>query len=40
MWVLYLERESELFGRVALRSYGSALGLDQGRSVKGENDII
>lgn len=40
MWVLYLKRESVLFGRVTLRSYGSALGLDQGRSVKGENDII
>lgn len=40
MGVLYLESKSVLFGRVPLTSYGSALGLDQGRSAKGENDVI
>lgn len=40
MWVLYLEPESMLFGRVPLTSYGWALRLDQGGSAKGGNDII
>lgn len=40
MWVWYSEPESVLFGKVPLTGYRSALGLDQGRSVKGESDII
>lgn len=40
MWVLHLEPESVLLGRVPLTGYRSTLGLDQGRSVKGESDII
>lgn len=40
MWVLYLEAESVLFGKIPFRSYGSALRLDQGRSLKAEHDAI
>lgn len=38
--LLYLEPEPVLVGRVPLMSYGSPLGLAQGRSVKGENDVF
>lgn len=40
MCLLYLEPETVLVGRVPLTSYVSPLGLDQGKSAKGKNDII